>query len=102
MKVLFAFLLACCMFESLPCESKTVVDGSKKTDRIYVDSEAIKISEDGIFMSEHGRQVPVEIVGKDAKGVYVVTKGTITCYNCGLKFEPIHCGYKCPRCGRQN
>ncbi len=101
MKSIFVALLGIACLSMMSCEAKTNVKNSHQSKKTYVDPRDIRVSENGIFVLEKGRLVPVETISKDKGGLYIKreTPYIIECRTCGFKYN-WHDHTHCPKCHR--
>jgi hypothetical protein len=113
MRTLFMLLLgvAVCMFP--PCEAKSHMKQTNRTQKKYVDPQVVRVTKDGVFVFQRGQLFPVKSVSKDRRGLFVVLcshapKWTFTCAYCHKK-NNISAGdiaedgsWRCQHCGRRN
>ncbi len=101
MKILSTLMLGILFCTVLPCEAKALINQSNRREKIHVDSQAIKITKDGIFVLEHGRLIPVGSVSKDSGGIFVEKRYVEPCGRCGMKYDWDK-NHHCPACGWMN
>ena len=100
MKKLAVLLLGVVFLSAMPCEAKSEGKDIKKSKKVYVDPQNVKITEDGVFILENDTLVPVKFVAHDENGVYVKRqKPQPPCPACGFNGgqsnSPCHCSEGC-------
>ena|ERR1700722_14748056 len=98
-------------FLSRLLNSEAILHIDEYKDRIYLKSEAIVFTEQGLFVkTSSGEYIEIPCLMSSPQGCYTVLSQTnstvyplIRCKNCNLPFNPnIFNKGKCPRCGTQN
>jgi hypothetical protein len=103
MKSIFMTLLGITCLSMMPCEAKSRTNNSHPSKKSYVNPHDIRITEDGIFILERGRLVPVGALSQDKKGVYIKKEYLHCCRNPDCRYvydwdRHTHC----PRCRHAN
>ena len=103
MKSIFTILLGITCLSAMPCEGRSHDRNSHPSKKAYVDPGDIRVTKDGIFVLQSGNWVPVHIISRDKKGVYVKKEWNRACRNsscCYVYDWDRHT--HCPRCGYPN
>lgn len=101
MKKIMALLLGVSICSMILCDAASTTKKEERLEKMYVNPQSVRVTQDGIFVLEQGQMLPVKTVGKDAKGVFVMRSDSCPCRGCGRPYDYNEWA-NCPFCGFKN